>query len=203
VPANREGAVAGVVLAAGTSSRMGHNKLFVSLNGKTVLRQAVERALAAGLDPILVVVGHERARVEAELAHLRCTPVFNENYAQGINTSLRAGIAAVPDTAPAALVMLADMPFVTAEMVRAVVQRYRASGAPLVVSSYKGVDPPPMLYDRVLFPELGALDGDGCGKKVVKRHRDECLEVAWPAAALKDLDVPADVDAVRAELGGG
>lgn len=196
------GAVAGVVLAAGTSSRMGHNKLFVSLHGETLLRRAVRTALAAGLKPVLVVLGHESARAQAELAGLDCTPVLNPNFADGINTSLRAGIAAVPLDAAGALVMLGDMPFVTRDMLKAVVARYQAGTSPLVVSNYDGVDAPPMLYDKSLFSELGALQGDGCGKKVVKRHRSECLEVAWPASALRDMDVPADVDAVLAELEG-
>jgi molybdenum cofactor cytidylyltransferase len=195
--------VAGVVLAAGTSSRMGRNKLFVSIGGQTVLRRAVGTALAAGLEPILVVLGHESERAAAELVGLSCATVLNRDYAQGINTSLRTGIAAVPERAAAALVMLADMPFVSAEMLTAVVDRYRSGDAPLVVSNYQGVDAPPMLYDRSLFAELRALDGDGCGKKVVKRHRSEGVEISWPATALADLDFPADVERVQAELGGG
>jgi molybdenum cofactor cytidylyltransferase len=194
------GPVAGVVLAAGTSSRMGRNKLFLSLQGQSVLRRAVGTALAAGLDPVLVVLGHEAEKAQAELDGLRCTTVLNADYAKGINTSLRTGIAAVPDRARAALVMLADMPFVTEAMLETLLQRYQDSTSPLVVSTYAGIDAPPMLYDRSLFAELRALEGEGCGKTVVKRHRTESLEVAWPATALKDLDVPSDVDEVLSEL---
>jgi molybdenum cofactor cytidylyltransferase len=198
----RQDGIAGVVLAAGTSSRMGQNKLFISLQGETVLRRAVRTALAAGLDPVLVVLGHESERALGELAGLRCIPVVNQDYARGINTSLRTGIAAVPHESRAALVMLADMPFVTEPMLSTLIERYQSAGAPLVVSNYEGVDAPPMLYDSSLFEELRALDGEGCGKKVVKRHRSEGLEVRWPKTALQDLDVPADVDTVLAELGG-
>ena len=101
------------------------------------------------------------------------------------------------------MVLLADMPFVTAEMLRTVVQRYRDTSAPLVVSNYAGVDAPPMLYDKALFAELSAPEGGGCGKKVVKRHRSESVELAWPASALRDLDVPQDVDVVLSELEAG
>lgn len=195
--------VAGILLAAGLSSRMGNNKLFLELGGKTVLRRAAGTALAAGLDPVLVVVGNERERVEAELKGLPCTPVFNGDYARGINTSLRKGIAAVPEEAAGAVVLLADMPFVSAGMIRELVDRWRASAPPLAVSLYGEVLAPPTLYGRPLFAEIAQLDGEGCGKRVVKRHRAEAIELAWPAQALADLDVPDDVARVRAQLEGG
>ena len=200
---DRSGRVAGVVLAAGTSSRMGRNKLFLPLGGISVLRRAVAAARGAGLDPVLVVLGHESDRALAELQGLPCTPVINEEYARGMNTSVRAGISAVPDDASGAVVMLADMPFVTAGMVRGLVERYRSSETPLVVSTYGDVLAPPILYGRALFPELRALDGDGCGKRVVKAHREEAVEVAWDPVALADLDVPEDVERVRTRMEGG
>lgn len=192
--------VAGVLLAAGTSSRMGKNKLFLELGGSTVLRRAARTALAAGLDPLLVVLGHESERARAELDGIGCTPVINADYASGMNSSLRAGIAAVPDARAAAVLMLADMPFVTPEMVRMLVERW--SGERLVVSLYGEVVAPPILYSRSLFNELRALEGDGCGKRVVKRHRGEALELPWPEMALADLDVPADLERARSELEG-
>jgi molybdenum cofactor cytidylyltransferase len=199
---DRSGRVAAVLLAAGTSSRMGRNKLLLPLNGSTVLRRAVGTALEAELDPVVVVVGHESERALAELHGLRCTPVVNPRYARGMNTSVGAGIAAVPGDAAGAVVMLADMPFVTAAMVRTLVGRFRAGDAPLVVSVYGDVLAPPILYGRDLFGELRALDGDGCGKRVVKAHRAEAVELQWPAAALSDLDVPEDVDRARARIEG-
>jgi len=195
-------AVAGVVLAAGLSSRMGTNKMFLELGGKTVLCRAVETAIAAKLSPLLVVLGNERQRAEHELHGLACTPLFNPDFASGINTSLRAGISALPDNVAGALVMLADMPFVTAPMIDELLQKWRAGSSPLAVSLYGDVLAPPMLYGRDLFAELRALEGDGCGKRVVKRHRAEALEVSWPAAALTDLDVPGDFARVRAQIEG-
>ena len=200
---DRSGRVAGVVLAAGTSSRMGRNKLFLPLGGTSVLRRAVANALKAGLDPVLVVLGHESDRALAELQGVPCTPVLNQDYARGMNTSVRAGISAVPPDASGAVVMLADMPFVTAGMLRALVERYRAAEAPLVVSTYGEVLAPPILYGRPLFDELRGLDGDGCGKRVVKAHRAEAIEMPWPPAALADLDVPDDVERVRTRIEGG
>ncbi|MGH7604356.1 MAG: nucleotidyltransferase family protein [Gemmatimonadaceae bacterium] len=195
MPAERTGAVAGVLLAGGPSSRMGTNKLLLDIDGETLVRGAVRRAIAAGLNPVIVVLGHEAERIERELDGLGpvCRTVVNADYARGINSSLKTGIAALPTTVDAVVVMLADMPFVTSEMIASLIERYRARGrTPLVISDYEGVNAPPMLYDRALFPELQTMEGEGCGKVVVRRHRSEAEVLAWPATALADLDVPAD-----------
>ena len=193
--------VAAVVLAAGLSSRMGENKMLIEVGGRTLVRRAVETALSAGLDPVLVVVGHESDRVRAELRGLCCTPVLNAEYPRGMNTSLRAGIRALPEDTGAAVVLLGDMPLVDARMVRSLVESFRGSPAqPLVISTYGGVVAPPILYARAVFPELRALDADACGKQVVKQHRAEAIELAWPSEALTDLDEPADLERVRFRL---
>jgi molybdenum cofactor cytidylyltransferase len=101
------------------------------------------------------------------------------------------------------MVILADMPLVTAAMIAAIVERYRESSAPLVISDYAGINAPPMLYDRSLFAELRAMQGEGCGKQVVKRHRSEAQALSWPAAALADIDVPDDYQRAKTELGEG
>ena len=199
----RNGSVAGIVLAAGTSSRMGFNKMLLSLDGETLLRRTVKRASAAGLAPVVVVLGHEADRARGELANFPCQPILNAEYARGINFSLQAGLAAVPGNAAAAVVILADMPFVTAAMIAALVERYRQGAAPLVISDYAGINAPPMLYDRSLFTELRAMEGEGCGKQVVKRHRNEAQVVSWPAAALADIDVPDDYQQAKALFGEG
>ncbi len=191
-PNGRSGPVAGILLAAGMSSRMGSNKLLFDLNGESVLRGAAQRALAGGLAPLLVVVGHEADRSRSELAGLACQVVVNPDYENGITTSLHKGIAAVPPEVGAAMVLLADMPFVTPEMIAGLIARYRTSQAPLVISDYEGVTAPPMLYDRSLFGEILTMTGGSCGKQVVKRHRHEAEVLAWPASALTDIDVPDD-----------
>ena len=203
MPAERAGPVAGIVLAAGASTRMGRNKLLIRVGGETLLRRAVRRAGEAGLDPVLAVVGHQAERALAELAGLACRAVPNPDHARGINTSVHAGIRAVPTDAAAAVVILADMPFVTAEMLRALVDRFRRGDAPLVISDYGGVNAPPTLYSRALFGELVAMEGEGCGRQVVRRHRAEAESVPWPAEALTDLDEPADCERVLAMAASG
>lgn len=196
MPSERSGPIAGILLAAGTSSRMGRNKLLFELDGESVLRSAARRALAGGLSPLLVILGHEPDRARREIEDLPCRWVLNPHYERGIRSSLKCGVEAVPPEARAAMVLLADMPFVSPEMVAAMIARYRVSAAPLVVSDYEGVNAPPMLYDRSLFPELLAMTGKGCGRQVVKNHLDEAEVLSWPAAALADIDVPDDYDRI-------
>ena len=154
------GPVAAVVLAAGASTRMGRNKLLLELNGEAVVRRAARAAIAAGLDPVVVVTGHARREVAAQVGGLGCRSVFNGEYESGPHTSVAAGIGAVGDTGcAAAIVMLADMPLVTPAMLRALVARHRESCAPVVASRYGGeFVAPPILYDRRLFGELRDMD---------------------------------------------
>jgi molybdenum cofactor cytidylyltransferase len=198
--------VAGVVLAAGLSTRMGRNKLLLEVAGEPVVTRAVRSARDAGLDPVLVVVGHGGDRVRAAIADLPVTTLANPDPARGIHTSLRIGFEALaerPDEPGAAVVMLGDMPLVSSAMVRRLVDGWRASPShpSLVISLYGEVVAPPILYSAPLFAELRALDDEGCGKRVVKRHRAEALEVHWPPWALADLDEPDDLDRAERLLG--
>ena len=169
-------------------------------DGETMLRRAADRAIAAALDPVLVVTGHQREHAEAQLAGLGCRTVFNADHETGIHTSVRAGIDALPGDVDAVVIMLADMPFVTAGMLRDLIDRYRGADRPLVISRYGGeTNAPPMLYDRSLFGELRVIQRR-CGREVIKRHRDEALVMEWPIEALSDIDTPDDYTRVRAAI---
>jgi molybdenum cofactor cytidylyltransferase len=192
--------VAGVVLAAGMSTRMGRNKMLLEAGGQPLVRRAVTTALAGGLDPVLAVLGHESEAVEAALAGLPCIPLINRDYARGMNTSVRAAFIALPEDVGAGVVLLGDMPLVTSAMIRALTSAFRQQNSPLVLSKYGDVVAPPILYGRALFSQLRTLEADACGKSVVKAHRAEAVELRWPEEALTDLDRPEDLERVRARL---
>ena len=185
--------IAGIVLAAGRSTRMGENKLLMRIEGEPLVRRCARIVAEAGLDPVLVVVGHEAERIREALGGLACTEVPNERHALGMNTSLDAGVAAVPADSAAAVVVLADMPLVEARMIRALVERHRETGAALVSSRYGDVIAPPALYARAIFAELRGGQGDGRGREVLARHAGEVVLVDWPADALADVDLPGDL----------
>ncbi|MXW66134.1 MAG: nucleotidyltransferase family protein [Gemmatimonadales bacterium] len=196
---SEERRVAGIVLAAGSSTRMGRNKLLLDVGGETLVRRAVRLAGEAGLDPVIPVTGHARRAVERELQDLDCTPIFNPDHEAGIQTSVACGVAAVPAACGAAIVMLSDMPFVTTRMVRTLVERYAETETPLVVSRYGEVNAPPILYGRGLFGEISRMRA-GCGREVVRRHHGRAVTVDWPTDRLRDLDRPDEYEAVRREF---
>lgn len=200
--------VAGVVAAAGSSVRMGRrNKLLLEVGGEAMVRRVASTALQGGLDPVTVVTGHDREAVEAGLADLPCRLVHNPHYAEGLHTSVAIGVAHAardhqtsPTPLAAVVVLLADMPFATPDMLRAIVARHRETGALAVVSRYaSGQTAPPVLYDCRLFSELTALDAGG-GRALLRRHRARTVRIQWAAEAAWDVDRPEDYARVRARL---
>jgi molybdenum cofactor cytidylyltransferase len=194
-------AAAGVLLAAGASRRMGSNKMLLQIEGETLLRRAARRALAAGLSPVVVVIGHEAERARAELAGLACDVVVNPDFTGPTSGSLHKGLERLGPHVEAAVVILADMVLVSDLMLAELVARAGETAAPLVVSRYGDVTAPPLLFRRALFGELMEWTGEGCGKAVVQRHRDEALFLDWPAAVLTDVDTPEDFKVAETLLG--
>jgi molybdenum cofactor cytidylyltransferase len=190
--------VGAVVLAAGASTRMGRNKLLLPVEGEAMVHRTVRRVRDAGCDPLIVVTGHEAARVREALAALEGIRFAESPDPTGpTSASLHAGLRALPDDVDAALVMLADMVHVTTPMLRALVDGLAGGDEPLGVSRYGEVLAPPLLFRRALWPELLAWQGEGCGKAVVRAHQAEAQMHDWPVDALQDVDTPDDYEAVR------
>lgn len=171
--------------------------MLLEIDGEPLVRRAARRARGAGLSPIIVVVGHEAEKVEAQLNGFTCEFAVNPDFTGPTSSSLHRGLRQLAPGVGAAVVILADMVHVTGEMMRALVDEARVSSAPLIVSRYDGVTAPPILFRRVLFPELLAWEGDGCGKAVVQAHAAEAVYKDWPAASLMDVDTPDDFRDVR------
>jgi CTP:molybdopterin cytidylyltransferase MocA len=194
---DRSGArVAGLVLAAGASARMGRDKLLLEIGGEALLRRATRIAIEAGLDPLIAVLPPDATSSRAVLAGLACGTAVNPDPSRGQGSSLAVGIAALPPDAAAVVVVLPDMPRVSAAMIAALVARWRDTGAPLVLSEYAGTQAPPALYSQPLLAELAGVGGAGGaspGKAVVAAHRASAAVLRWPAEDLVDVDTPEDL----------
>ena len=156
--------IAAVVLAAGRSTRMGAiNKLIAEIGGKPLVRIAAEQALASRAKPVIVVTGHERERVEAALAGLPVRFVHNPDYAEGLGTSLKTGIAAVPADADGAIVCLGDMPQVDSQLIDKLIAAFDPErGALVVVPTFDGRRGNPVVWSRRFFHDL---------MSIARRHR--------------------------------
>lgn len=189
---------AALILAAGASTRMGRPKQLLDWGGRPLVRAAAETALAARLDPLLVVVGGARVEVEAALAGLPLMIVANPDYASGQSSSLRVGIGALGPDAGAVVVLLGDQPFVTAAIVARLVAEWRASAAPIVAPIYAGQRGNPVLFARALFPELLAIQGDQGARAVLAadRARIHLVEFEDPRP-LADIDTLEDYERLR------
>lgn len=182
--------IAAIVLAAGRGTRFEEGtKLLAPLDGKPLVRHAVEAAVQSTAEPVIVVTGHRAAAVEAGLAGLPVRIVRNASYAEGLSTSLKAGFAALPTAARAAVILLGDMPLVTAGLVDCLVKEWEARGEPAaLVPTRHGQRGNPVVISRRLEAAIAGLSGD-TGAGPILRGRSDVLE--WPTtdpAVLQDVD---------------
>jgi len=196
--------IAAIVLAAGRSTRMGGpNKLLAEIGGRPLVRIAAEEALASRAKPLIVVTGHERERVEAALDGLPVKFVHNPDFAQGLGTSLRAGIQAVPAEADGVIVCLGDMPQVDAGLIDRLIAAFDPEkGALAVVPTIEGRRGNPVLWSRRFFPDLMAIEGDVGARHLIGRYGEAVAEVPVGKGALVDVDTPEALIGVKAEIEG-
>jgi len=195
--------IAAIVLAAGRSTRMGGpNKLLAEISGRPLVRIAAQEALASQARPVIVVTGHQRERVEAAVSSLEVVLVHNPDFANGLSTSLKAGIAAVPADADGAIVCLGDMPQVDAKLIDRLLAAFDPEkGALVVVPTVDGKRGNPAVWSRRFFPELAALDGDTGARHLIASYPEAVTEVPLTGnAALVDVDTPDALVALKAEI---
>jgi molybdenum cofactor cytidylyltransferase len=192
--------VAAIILAAGRSTRMGGpNKLLAELSGKKLVRIATEQALASKAVEVIVVTGHQAELVEQALVGLKVKFVRNPNFAGGLASSVRAGIAAVSDNADGAVICLGDMPLIDAGLVDRLIDAFAPElGNLIVVPVADGRRGNPVLWSRRFFNELMTLDGDIGARHLIARHAEAVAEVPVEGnGAFLDIDTPQALEAAR------
>ncbi len=182
-----------VVLAAGSSTRMGgSNKLLERVDDVPMVETVVRAALGSSADEVVVVTGEDRERVEQCLAGIQVRLVWNPDHVEGLSTSLRAGVSALPSGARAVAVCLGDMPLVRPGHIEALIRAFLAdSEGSIFVPIWEGTRGNPVLWTVDLLPEIGTLTGDVGVKALMDRHPTKVREVPVDASGiLTDVDTP-------------
>jgi len=192
--------IAGIVLAAGQSSRARpRNKLLHAIGGKPMVRRVAETAVAAGLDPVIVVTGFEAEKIAAALAGLDVKFIHNDDFAAGMGGSIGRGVGALPADAVAAVILLGDMPEVRPSTVEALVRAFDAAvGSDICVPMAAGRRGNPVLFGRAHFAALRTIKGDHGGKSIVAANPSRVGEVE-----VADAGVLADYDTLPDDAPGG
>lgn len=187
---------AGLVLAAGSSSRMGSPKQLLPFEGRPLLERVLDEVNASGLDEVLVVLGANAERIEEEVRLGRARVVRNPDHAEGMSSSLRAGLRALGPEVGRVVVILGDQPGVTAALLDELLGLQAGSGLPAAALSFEGMLHPPVVMERSLWGDLEALSGDvGCRRLI--RARPELvapLPAPVPGHHPVDVDTPEDYE---------
>jgi molybdenum cofactor cytidylyltransferase len=180
------------------SSRMGETKQLIRLGENTLLDQVVEIVRSCRVNEIVLVLGHQAETIKKRVGIKNLKVVINESYQQGMGSSLRTGLAALSSRTNAALIVLADQPFVRAETLDRLIDQYEQSGAQIAIPIYKGFRGNPVLLGRSVFPEVMALTGDiGC-RAIFGNHVEGIIKVPVDdIGILLDLDTKGDVEKLR------
>jgi molybdenum cofactor cytidylyltransferase len=190
--------IAAIILAAGLSRRMGRQKLLLELQGKAVVRWAVEGVLPHVDDPI-VVTGREDVAVRAALGGLAVRFVVNPEPEAGQGTSIATGAAALAPGTAAALVVLGDQPRLPPEVIPTLLRERERTGKAIVAPVYRGTQGTPVLFAAEVFVELVRLGGDAGARAVVAARPERVARVSIETPMPLDVDTPDDYERLRVE----
>jgi molybdenum cofactor cytidylyltransferase len=191
--------VAGVILAAGASSRFGQPKLLLEWHGRPLIRHVAEVGLQAGLEPLVVVTGEHDVEISSCLHDMPVIIVHNPEWREGQSTSLHTGLREVPQEAGAVVFLLADQPLIPAALIRSLVDEHARNLAPLVAPVVDGQRANPVLFDRTTFLDLMAQSGDVGGRGLFSKY--QAAWVPWhDASARMDVDTPEDYERLLSEF---
>ena len=182
-----------IILAAGGSSRMGSPKQLLPYRGRSLVRHAAKAALGSIVDHVVVVIGSNADEVRNELDGLQLSIVENPGWQAGMSSSVRAGLQELSsaDQIESVIIMLCDQPFATADVLNELVDTHRATGKPIVASTYGTTRGVPALFTRELFNELMSLTADEGARRIVSTHPEDVATISFAQGAI-DIDTPLD-----------
>lgn len=185
--------ISGIVLAAGSAERMGRIKQILPFDGEPLLQHVVDRAGAAGLDEVVIVLGHAHERIQRAIRlPVGGRVVLNPGYRSGQASSLRVGLGALDPDSRAAVILLADEPGVRDEAVEYALRLYRDTGGPVVRTRYQGRPGHPVVLDRSIWSEVSAGEGDRGAGPFLARHPERVVHADLALSPPISVDTPED-----------
>lgn len=186
--------VAIILLAAGSSSRMGQPKQLLEIEGEPLLLKSTKLAIASIADKVIVVLGANEQTHRKTIEPLPVEIINNTAWQSGMGSSLKEGLQKLLHTTPqlnAVLVMVCDQPLLTAEHLNKLIQTFKTSKCQIVASHYSGDRGVPALFEKSLFEELLNLEDNSGAKKIIQQHKEVVHTIAFPEGII-DLDTPDD-----------
>ncbi|OPY79546.1 MAG: Molybdenum cofactor cytidylyltransferase [Syntrophorhabdus sp. PtaU1.Bin153] len=186
-----------VILAAGSSRRLGFSKLTLKIDGESVIRRSVRPFLREDVEKVIVVTGHEGWKIERELIDFKVDLVHNRRYRDGMSTSVRAALPFLGN-ADAILFHLGDKPFITPDQISIILDEYKGEGARIIVPVCDGRKGHPVLIDaNIVRDEIGAVEGDKGLREVIEKHKGDVVFIQSDEGSLFDIDTLREVDCLR------
>jgi molybdenum cofactor cytidylyltransferase len=191
--------ISGVILAAGSSSRLGRPKQLLDLGGVPLLTHVLRNAAASSLDQVVLVLGYEATAIANAVGEWGQRIVINPDFAAGQSTSLRLGLTSIDPASDAVMFLLGDQPQVGPEIIDAIIAAFRASGAAIVAPTYGGRRGNPVLFAQELFPKLATVEGDRGARGLLLELHDQVDTIAVSAGPPpRDIDTEEDYAALLA-----
>jgi molybdenum cofactor cytidylyltransferase len=189
------GRIGVILLAGGASKRLGRPKQLLTVGNETLLQRGIRTAHASNASPVIAVLGANADEMKDKML-ADTIVVVNENWSEGMASSIRCGINALLQTDPSvegAVLMMCDQPYVDSRVLNNLIAAYQICGKPIIASSYNNTFGPPALFQKTLFPELLQLHGDTGARSVIKQHADEVEVISFPKGEI-DIDTEADYE---------
>ena len=196
---------AGIILASGSSTRFGRPKQLLKLKGRYLLEYVLNAALESQLNHVVLVLGHEYQRILHTLGtrttHERLQVVINHRYLEGQSRSLQAGLLKIRQTFPAAMFLLGDQPLLNSNTIDHMLDRFRYSGKDICVPVYKGKRGNPTIFNRVLYDQLMAIEGDIGARDLIRANPERVLDIEMDdPLCFFDIDSPKDLKKLQSLL---
>lgn len=188
-----------IILAAGSSSRLGEPKQLLEHDGKSLLQKAIDAAINADTDPVILVLGANADQISKEINKSKIHVIINSEWEEGMASSVRVGLNEVLFISPsteAVILMVCDQPYISPDLIKDLINTHKQTRKPIVTCNYGEATGPPALFHRSLFSELMELKGDVGARKIIQKHSNEAATISFTKGKI-DIDTKEDYDALR------